>query len=98
MVQAPLVNLSTLKKNNLKNQEGFMAERAKRLPDNVPGKYYVDENCIGCNLCVNTAPTVFAMNAQDKAYVQKQPEDSELADVRAALESCPVEAIGDDGT
>lgn len=75
-----------------------MADRAKRIPDNVPGKYYVEEGCIGCNLCVNTAPSVFAMNADEKAYVAKQPEEGELQDVQAALESCPVSVIGDDGT
>ncbi|MCX7788979.1 MAG: ferredoxin [Spirochaetes bacterium] len=75
-----------------------MADKTKKILDNVPGKYYVDENCIGCNLCVNTAPSVFAMNSDEKAFVQKQPEEGELQDVQAALESCPVSAIGDDGT
>ncbi|GAB4365980.1 MAG: ferredoxin [Spirochaetales bacterium] len=74
-----------------------MADKANRIPDNVPGKYYVDESCIGCNLCFSTAPSVFAMNADEKAYVMKQPDESELADVQAALDSCPVSAIGDDG-
>jgi len=75
-----------------------MADKSKKVSDNVPDKYYVDENCIGCGLCTSTAPSVFVLNNDEKAYVQKQPTQEELADVEAALESCPVSAIGDDGT
>lgn len=39
-----------------------MADKSKKVSDNVPGKYYVDENCIGCGLCTSTAPSVFVLN------------------------------------
>ncbi len=74
-----------------------MADKNNKIADNVPGAYYVDETCIGCGLCVSTAPEVFEMNADDKAYVKKQPDPADLDGVKTSLESCPVEAIGDNG-
>ena len=76
-----------------------MAELEDKYPDNVAGKFYVDEQCIDCDLCRETAPENFIRN-EDEGYsfVYKQPENSEEeALCREALEGCPVEAIGDDG-
>ncbi len=76
-----------------------MAELEDKYPDNVTGKFYVDEQCIDCDLCRETAPENFTRN-EDEGYsfVYKQPEnDEEEALCREALEGCPVEAIGDDG-
>jgi ferredoxin len=73
-----------------------MADKTSALPQNVAGKWYVDESCIGCGLCASTADKNFAMEG-DKAYVMKQPVDStEEADSISALDSCPVQAIGND--
>ena len=76
-----------------------MAFKENKFQDNVPGKFYVDETCIFCNVCIQAAPNNFAMSddgAHD--YVYKQPEtDEELNECYDALEQCPVEAIGDDG-
>ena len=75
-----------------------MADKSNKIQDNVDGNFYVDENCISCGVCVDTAPENFAMNDDDMAYVQKQPENAEEEDAcRDALEACPAEAIGDDG-
>lgn len=76
-----------------------MADVDDKLEDNVAGKYYVDSSCIDCDVCRTTAPNNFAAN-EDEGYsfVSKQPEnDDEIAQVDEAIESCPVEAIGDDG-
>jgi len=76
-----------------------MADLDDKLPDQVPGKYYVDESCIDCDVCRETAPNNFEAN-EDEGYsfVKKQPEgDEEEAQCEEALESCPVESIGDDG-
>jgi ferredoxin len=76
-----------------------MADPADKLPDNVPGKYYVDSSCIDCDVCRTTAPNNFKAN-EDEGYsfVVKQPgNDEEIAQVEEAIESCPVEAIGSDG-
>lgn len=74
-----------------------MAEPSERYAKNVEGRYYVDESCIYCDLCRETAPTVFAEDkAAGLAYVFKQPEtDEEFELARESLEGCPTESIGD---
>ena len=75
-----------------------MAFVKDKLPDNVPGKYYVDRQCIDCDVCRDTSPANFARNDENGySYVYKQPsspEEEALCD--EALNACPVEAIGDD--
>lgn len=70
-----------------------------KVSENIPGPYYVDAECIACELCVDTAPDHFKM-ADDKpqAYVFRQPENDEEKDLcEDALGACPVDAIGNDG-
>ena len=76
-----------------------MADKSAKWSLNVPGKFYVDDQCIACDACVMEAPDFFAMNDDDgHAFVKKQPQSaSELAQCQEALEACPVEAIGSDG-
>jgi ferredoxin len=76
-----------------------MADKDARNPENVDGKYYVDENCIDCDVCRQTAPDNFGHQEDEGyAYVMKQPESEDEEELcKEALESCPVEAIGDDG-
>lgn len=76
-----------------------MADKANKYPDNAAGKYYVDNQCIDCDLCRETAPNNFKRN-EDGGYsfVSKQPETAEEEQqCQEAKKSCPVEAIGDDG-
>jgi ferredoxin len=76
-----------------------MADKENRLAENVPGKFYVDDQCIDCDACRERAPSSFRRN-DDKGYsfVWRQPTTpEEEALCREALEGCPVEAIGDDG-
>ena len=76
-----------------------MADAANKYPENVPGKYYVDNQCIDCDLCRETAPDNFKRN-DDGGYshVYKQPgTPEEEARCKEAKEGCPVEAIGDNG-
>jgi ferredoxin len=77
----------------------FMADVANKYPENVPGKYYVDNQCIDCDLCRETAPDNFKRNDEGGySYVYKQPETpEEEARCKEAKEGCPVEAIGDNG-
>ena len=76
-----------------------MADKANRNKDNVPGKYYVDDQCVGCGVCEGEAPAVFKMKDGDNyAYVHKQPsspDDESAAEI--AMNACPVSAIGNDG-
>jgi len=76
-----------------------MADRTDKVESNAPGKYYVDSNCIDCDVCRETAPENFIANEDEGySYVFKQPQnDEEEAQCQDAMESCPVEAIGDDG-
>jgi ferredoxin len=76
-----------------------MATFDDRWKDNAPGKFYVDQQCIDCDLCRETAPSFFT-RSDDGGYsfVHAQPQTEEdIALCMEALEGCPVEAIGDDG-
>ncbi len=76
-----------------------MADRESKVAGSVDGKFYVDENCIDCGVCVEIAPEFFAINDDEgHAYVMKQPQnDDDIVRCREAIEECPVEAIGEDG-
>jgi ferredoxin len=76
-----------------------MADHSDKVPGTVPGPFYVDSNCIDCDLCRQTAPENFDRDDEGgHSYVKKQPEtDEERQLCRDAMEDCPVEAIGDDG-
>ncbi len=81
------------------NTINTMADRDDKNEKNVPGKFYVDTQCIDCDLCRETAPNNFARDEDEGySYVNKQPAtDEETEQCREAMEGCPVEAIGDDG-
>lgn len=76
-----------------------MAEKENKQPLNVEGKYFVDTECIDCDVCRQTAPDYFKANEDDGySYVFKQPTtDQGIEECEEALEACPVEAIGNDG-
>ena len=76
-----------------------MADFNNKYPENVSGKFYVDDQCIDCDLCRETAPDNFKRNDDEgHSFVYKQPETLEEAELcQQALEGCPVEAIGNDG-
>ena len=75
-----------------------MAFIEDKLPDNVPGKFYVDRQCIDCDVCRDTSPANFTRNDENGySYVYKQPSTPlEFELCEEALMACPVEAIGDD--
>lgn len=76
-----------------------MANKADKVADNTTGKFFVDTQCIDCNLCRDTAPNNFKQN-EEKGYsfVYKQPSTpEEEQQCQEAMEGCPVEAIGNDG-
>ncbi|MSU40426.1 MAG: ferredoxin [Pedosphaera sp.] len=77
-----------------------MATQADKYTDNIAGKFYCDSQCIDCDLCRETAPDNFK-RSDDGGYsfVYKQPaNDEEEARCKEAMEGCPVEAIGADGS
>ncbi len=71
-----------------------MARLALRLPENVPGDFYVDSTCIDCDACRQLAPTVFRDHGEQTS-VYRQPATNE-ATRRAlmALVACPTASIG----
>ncbi|MEI6085389.1 MAG: ferredoxin [Verrucomicrobiota bacterium] len=76
-----------------------MASFTNKYNDNIVGKFYVDDQCIDCDLCRETAPENFTRNEDGGySYVYKQPvTPEEEALCKEAMEGCPVEAIGHDG-
>ena len=76
-----------------------MADRTHKVPENAPGSWFVDVTCIDCDLCRETAPENFVRaNDAGHSYVCRQPSNpAEHAACQAALDECPVEAIGNDG-
>ncbi len=76
-----------------------MANKTDRLPENVPGSYYVDSSCIDCDMCRTTAPDFFRRNDDigfSVAYRQPvTPEEFKQAE--EARLGCPTESIGNDG-
>jgi ferredoxin len=76
-----------------------MADKSKKWPDNVAGKFYVDDQCIDCDACRTEAPDNFTRNeSHGYSFVYKQPANpQEEAKCKSAMEACPVEAIGWDG-
>jgi glyoxylase-like metal-dependent hydrolase (beta-lactamase superfamily II)/ferredoxin len=74
-----------------------MARRAARLPENVPGPFFVDDTCIDCAVCRHLAPTVFARSVQDLSFVARQPAtEKERTRSLMALVACPTSSIGTD--
>lgn len=57
-------------------------------------KYHVNENCIGCGLCVATCPSVFRMREENvaEAIIDEVLEEF-LVEAKEAMENCPVAAI-----
>lgn len=71
-----------------------MANPALRLPDNVPGDFYVDATCIDCDACRIFAPTVFS-DTGEQSFVFHQPaDDAERLAAQKAQLSCPTSSIG----
>ena len=75
-----------------------MADKKSKHAENVPGPYYVDTECINCDACVLAAENHFKLLDDGHAFVFRQPVTAEEKEAcEEALESCPVEAIGNDG-
>ena len=74
-----------------------MSDPTKTVPENAAGRYYVDEDCIDCDLCRTTAPRNFARSADGGySFVSVQPLTPEQAEeCHQAMFECPAEAIGD---
>jgi glyoxylase-like metal-dependent hydrolase (beta-lactamase superfamily II) len=71
-----------------------MASVGERLPENVPGDFYVDSTCIDCDTCRRIEPRVF-VEGSGYSYVGRQPgQEEERARSMMALVACPTGSIG----
>ena len=71
-----------------------MANLSSRLPDNVPGEFFVDATCIDCDTCRRVAPAVFE-EGDGHSFVGAQPRDvEERRRAFMALVACPTASIG----
>ena len=76
-----------------------MANLKEKTPENVPGRYYVDNTCVDCDMCREIAPQIFKRQDDGAySYVYRQPvSNEEIALAEEALTHCPTETIGNDG-
>lgn len=68
-----------------------------RLPQNAPGRFYVDNSCTDCDLCRNLAPDFFRRDDDiGQSFVFRQPvTEEEIQLCMDALGGCPTESIGE---
>ncbi len=76
----------------------FALTASAKVKENVPGAFFVMDNCIDCDLCRQSAPQVFKRHSVGNAgysFVWAQPRNDREEDLaRDAMRGCPVEAIG----
>jgi len=71
-----------------------MANPKKRVPENVPGDFFVDSTCIDCDACRQIAPSVFG-EATETSFVKAQPvSNTDRRQALQALLACPTGSIG----
>src|SRR5215471_6360041 len=72
-----------------------MARLSERVPENVPGQFFVDSTCIDCDLCRQLAPETFAESQMGRSFVFQQPNsDQQRHHAAMALVACPTASIG----
>lgn len=76
-----------------------MADKNLKHPENVPGRFYVDDSCIDCDMCRTTASQFFKRQDENSySYVYRQPQTpEEIAQAEEARDGCPTDTIGNDG-
>ncbi len=78
-----------------------MADKTHKLPENVPGPWYVDDTCTPCRVCLdvpNAAQILKYNDGETYVYVHTQPQgDEQVAAATEAAAVCPQNAIGNDG-
>jgi len=77
-----------------------MADKTTKVPENVPGPFYVDTTCTPCRTCMEVAGVEAMLKWNDSetyVFFHKQPEgDAETAIAEEAMAVCPTNAIGND--
>ncbi len=71
-----------------------MANIANRLPENVPGDFFVDTSCIDCDTCSQLAPAVFRDHGEQCSVYQQPKTEADERLALMALVACPTGSIG----
>jgi glyoxylase-like metal-dependent hydrolase (beta-lactamase superfamily II)/ferredoxin len=71
-----------------------VANPSKRLPENVPGDFYVDESCIDCDACRQIAPKVFRDHGEQSSVYRQPRTEAEVLGALKAIVACPTASIG----
>ena len=73
--------------------------RFNRYPLNIPGKYYINNQCTDCDLCREYAPkNIRRDDRSGYSYVFKQPINQDEVDaVEKGVAGCPTEGVSNDG-
>ena len=71
-----------------------MANLQHRLPENVPGDFFVDSSCINCDTCSQLAPAIFRDHGQQCSVHHQPINGAETRLAMMALVACPTGSIG----
>jgi len=71
-----------------------MANTARRLAENVPGDFYVDDSCIDCDACRQIAPTVFRDHGEQSSVFHQPETEDEVKRALMSIVACPTSSIG----
>src|SRR5690349_15520077 len=71
-----------------------MALVDRRLPQNVPGEFFVDDTCIDCDACRQIAPETFRDHGDQSSVYQQPGSPGDVHRALMALVACPTASIG----
>ena len=71
-----------------------MANVQERLPENVPGDFFVDTTCIDCDTCSQLAPSIFRDHGEQCNVYHQPKSEAETVLALMALVACPTGSIG----
>ena len=86
--QSPILNSYLLIPGITRRSLGTLARKGGDVVN-----VHVNENCIGCGLCVNMCGSVFLMTEEGVAAARDEIFPEQEGQVQEAAESCPVNAI-----
>jgi len=75
----------------------LVADLSRRLPQNIPGTFFVDDTCIDCDACRQIAPGVFRDHGGQSSVYHQPAKNGELDLALQALITCPTASIGAPG-
>lgn len=86
--QSPILNSYLLIPGITRRSLGILARKGGDVVN-----VHVNENCIGCGLCVNMCGSVFLMTEEGVAAARDEIFPEQEGQVQEAAESCPTSAI-----